>query len=58
MERAVKTGSIRLQHCDCHRGGENLANLNASYSFLRHEKRDLNSEDFTVDIVKDLINTW
>ena len=58
VERTVKTGINRLQHCDCHAGGENLANLNASYNFATHEDRNLEDEDFINDMSQYIITKW
>ena len=54
VKRSISNNSIRLTHCNCQPGGENLANLNASYNFESHENRDVDSEDF----IKELMTVW
>ena len=58
IEKTVSTGSNRLKHCNCQPGGENLANLNASYNFATHEYRNLEDEDFNTDASQDIITSW
>ena len=58
IEKTITTGSNRLQHCDCQPGGENLANLNASYNFATDEYRNLEDEDFINDMSQYIITKW
>ena len=58
VKKAVKTGTSRLTHCDCHPGGENLINLNASYSTNTKKLVSLDDEGYVVDMTKGIITSW
>ena len=46
VERAVTTGTHRLYHCNCHPGGENLLNMNASFNLNTKKVRNIGGEDY------------
>ena len=57
VEEAITTGNI-IHHCDCHPGGENLMNLNASYNTHTKKVRSLEDEDFINNVTQHIITSW
>ena len=58
LEKTIETGSNSLTHCNCHPGGENWLNMNASYNANTKEFRSLEDEDFSSDATSDIITSW
>ena len=58
VKKAIKTGTSRLTHCNCQPGGENLINLNASYSTNTKKLVSLDDEGYVVDMTKGIITSW
>ena len=58
LEKTMATGSNSLKHCNCHPGGENLLNMNASYNTNTNKLRNLEDEDYIDDATTDIITSW
>ena len=57
VEEAVTTENL-IYHCDCHPGGENLLDMNASYNMNTNKKRNLDDDGFIGDATQDIITSW
>ena len=58
VERAVTTGTHRLEHCDCQPGGENLLNMNASFNLNTKKVRNIGGENYISNATSEIITSW
>ena len=58
VERAVTTGTHRLYHCNCHPGGENLLNTNASFNIKTKKVRNMGDKDYNSNVASAMMTSW